>query len=968
MVWLFGMPVAHDDDPLRAVRAALALHAQVEQIGKDLAAQLGVPLRMHSGIQTGLVLFTKGGEHGGVYAITGDTVNTAARLRSQAGPGEILVGPATQRAIAPFFKTDAGEPLVLKGKAEPLAAHRVVGRSALHSRFDVSRARGLHAHVGRTAELDALRARLEHARGGELQCAGIVGDPGMGKSRLLHELQAIAERGGHEVLLGRCEPFGSVAPYQPFLSALRQRLELHGRPSVADATERVTQALLAIAPELSPHLPGVLQLLSLGGGASETSPAALHEQIAGALCAVLEELAKASGLVVVLEDWHWADEASDRLLQHLLAALAERSVLVAVSYRPDRKPGWERRAHALLELSSLAGTETAALARDVLGVDAVSEGLSHLLYERTSGNPLFIEEFCRALREAKCLVIEERAARLSPAAEIGTLPEGVHALIRSRIDRLAEVERKLLALAAVIGVEFSTDLLALVGEAPAELSQALERLEEAGMVRRQEGEGAYAFRHALIQQVTYEAVLKSDRRALHARVAQSLEATFADGRIAEHYESLARHFGAGGAADKAAHYSELAGDKAAAAYALESAAHQYRRAIEHLDGMPASDTQVRRRVDMTLKWGRASIWRPSPAHMDLLRSSVELARRAGYERGAARALYWLGWHDYTLGNQIEAVLHLEASLEAARKLSDLRLMAQACANLAYCHAAGRVYPRAQSFLRQMEDLQQRSAIDRLWGSIYSLGYEGLIAGDRGEFDCAYELLDRALAQTLELRDVPTHGSVLTQIGLVQAQQGQFEGLRATARELHAVGERVEAYYLLAMSKTFEGYAELHLGDASRALPPMQEAVDALEEMSLMLTMSFNYACLAEGLARAEQPERAERVARQALLRGLKGDRLGDVMGQRALAIAAVHRPEPDTAAALAHLEHAARLADEHELPREALLTRLCRAEVLALSGDLDAAASEARALQPELARMHMPYYVQRCEPLVTGAR
>jgi hypothetical protein len=801
-----------------------------------------------------------------------------------------------------------------------------------------------------------------------LQAIAVVGDPGMGKSRLLHELRMDAESSGCDVLWGRCEPFGSVPPYQPFLDALRTRFGLRENASRAESAALVSNVLGELAPELASQIPALLEFLSLWSPALSgvQAPSALHEQSADVVCALLSALSQRAALVVILEDWHWADEASERLLAHLLSALRSGRVLVAVSYRPERKPAWERRLDELIRLAPLGAPDTAALARAVLKVDGVSEGLSQLLFARTAGNPLFVEEFCRALGEAGCLVIDDNAARLSATAATTALPDGVQAAIRSRIDRLTAPERRLVALASVIGMQFSASMLELVADVPADVAPTLTRLEQTQLVRSDGSAGAYAFGHAFTHQVTYDALLKSDRRALHARVAEGLESAFGDGRLLEHYESLARHFGAAGSAEKAAHYSDLAGDKAARAYALESASQQYRRAIEHLEALPANEASVRQRVDMTLKWGRASIWRPSLDQMDRLRGSVALARGIGYDRGAAWALYWLGWHDYTLGNQIQAIGDFEASLQAATALGKQRLMAQASANLAYCHAAGRNHARAESYLDQTQALQKSSSFERLWGDIYSLGYRGLIAGDRGEFSQAYVLLQAALEKAAAMKDVAMRGSLLTQLGIVQAQHGEFHALRSTAVELRAIGERVEAAYLLAMSKTFEGYAELNVGQVGCALPSLLEAVDALEEMSLMLTMSFNYACLAEALAQADQPARAERVARQALARGARGDRMGDVTAARALALAAVRCGMPDVAAAEAHLEVARALADRHGLARECVLVRYTRAQVLHAVGDRLRAAEQARALRPELERMQMAHYLARCAELEIG--
>lgn len=971
VVMLFGMSTSYGNDPVRAVEASIALNDAVAKLSRPLEAKLGHPLRMHTAVHTGLILFTEGDDRKGLYGMTGDAVNVGARIRSAAAAGEILLGPETQEIVAPFFETVASAPLLLKGKAEPVVVHRVIARGDYRSAFDVAQARGLFKHVGRDSESERLVQAFERGRAGEFQLAAVVGDAGVGKSRLLHALREHVEATDAVLLAGGCESYGSVPPYQPFLEVLKSLFELSLGESQAQSAERVSKFVTALDPDLESRVPFLLSLLSMSA-ADHPLPVglvgpSLQETVLDALCALFRALSRHTPVAIVLEDWHWADAASDLALQRLVTALSGHAAFVVVSHRPTVLPSWHARVDALLDLRALGPAETEGLALQALQVRALSRGLSNFLFARTAGNPLFIEEFARALLEHDQIRIDDGTARLRASSSAETLPFSVEAVVRGRVDRLPQEEREVLSLAAVIGAQFAVSLLQPFVSDPDELPRILGHLEDARMIRRTGAAGSYAFSHIVVQEVVYESLLKRRRRELHAEVAQHIEASHEGDRLAEHFETLARHFGAGSMLDQASHYSEKAGDKAALAYSLEQASDQYRRAVEHLDAMPVSEEQQRRRVDMSLKWGRASIWRPSPQQLDVLRQSVDAARAIGHDRAVVRALYWMGWQQYTLGDQVSAIELLEQCVEDANAQADVRLESQAHANLGYCHAAGRDFEQALRRLERAGELQQQSS-RRFWGDGYSLAYRGLIHGDLGDFEQAYECLGMAEADALEQNDLPLLGSILTQLGIVETWQGEWGKALATGRRLDALSQRVQGFYMMEMSKTLQGYAGAYLaselGEDAASMSLMETAMQRLEELSLRLSMSWNAACFAEVLAIRGHAERATRVARRSLERLVVGDRMGDAMAHRALAIASVRGPRPDRDAATEHLVRADQAANRAGLEREKAITSYWRASLWHELGDAAGARAACEPALPIFDRMQMAWYRDRAAVLL----
>ncbi len=319
---LFGIPNAHEDDPIRAVCAALELHRTVLEISKEVEPLIGRALSLHSGINTGLIVTTVWDEREGKFGVTGDSVNTGARLLSQAKGNEILVSPETHRLISPYFKVEAMKPVKLKGKAEPMIPFRILGKTKIKTRIEAAEQRGFTNFIGRNDELAKLHICLEKTIQGEGQFVTVTGDAGLGKSRLIYEFRHSLDRKIITVVQGRCQSYGISTPYLPFLDALRRGLHLNEEDSSAEMHEKVVTNITSIDPALKQYIPVFLHLLSIPSRQyplpRELSGDKLKQTIQEALVSINTLNTKRQPMVLILEDWHWADEASDAtLLKHL---------------------------------------------------------------------------------------------------------------------------------------------------------------------------------------------------------------------------------------------------------------------------------------------------------------------------------------------------------------------------------------------------------------------------------------------------------------------------------------------------------------------------------------------------------------------------------------------------------------------------------------------------------------------------
>ncbi|MCH7478572.1 MAG: AAA family ATPase, partial [SAR324 cluster bacterium] len=462
---LFGIPTAHEDDPRRAVTAALELHELARDLSGEVEAKIGAPLRMHTGINTGLVVTHLRDDRDGRYGITGDSVNTAARLVSRADSDEILLSPDTRRLVAPFFDLEELAPVAVKGKARPMVPYKVVGTSGIATRFEAAEERGFTPYTGREQELGTLHEAVEQATGGHGQFVTVSGEAGLGKSRLLHEFRLKLDREVCTILQGRCQSFGGATPYLPLTDALGRGLGLRDDMTPGELAEKGVANLLAIDPTLETHLPMLLHLLSIPSAEHPLPEAlqgeALRQASQEALAGVILAQTVRRPTVLVLEDWHWADEASDSALRYLLGLIGTHRLLVVVNYRPEYDSGWGSLTHHThLTIAPLSGHHSEIIAKAVLKAQNLPEGLGELISARTGGNPFFIEEMCHDLLESGTVLVKDGQGALTRPAEKLDLPATVQAVIRTRLDRLDESQQEVIRLASVVGREFDHRLLA----------------------------------------------------------------------------------------------------------------------------------------------------------------------------------------------------------------------------------------------------------------------------------------------------------------------------------------------------------------------------------------------------------------------------------------------------------------------------------------------------------------------------
>jgi tetratricopeptide (TPR) repeat protein len=888
IIALFGIPTAHEDDPLRAVKAALELHEMVRHTSSEVEGRIGKPLRMHTGINTGLIVTNLRDDRDGLFGITGKTVNIGARLRSQAGSDDILVGPETQKLIAPYFETVALEEIRMKGKPEPTIPFRVIRESKIHSRFEASEQKGFTTYTGRDQELATLYACLEKALQKEGQFVTVVGEAGVGKSRLLYEFRHQLDKGNVTVLQGRCDSYGSDTPYLPFIDALRWGLNLKEEDSPAELLEKAVINIKAIDPSLEQFIPLYLHLLSIR---SEYSLPAhlqgkeLRKAIEQALVVIITLNTHRGPMVLILEDWHWSDDASQAALKYLIGVTAPHALMVVVTYRPNYPASWGYLTHHTpVMLKPLDASNTENIVKSVIGASHLPEGLGELIYDRTGGNPFFVEEVCYSLIEAGVVVVKNEEATLTQALDKQSLPDTVQAIIRTRLDRLDRNAKETMQLASVIGRVFSQRILERISSAKAALSESLEALKAMEVIQQIQvlPEAEYTFRHALTQKVVYESLLLQRRKEIHGAIGLVIEELYSQ-RLEEQAPILAYHYLRSDQQKKAIEYALLAGDRAAGLYANTEATTYYEQAFAISQTLPVSPQVQRWQIDAALKLAAVGITRQDiERDRKNLEQAHTLAEALNDERRLAQVLYWLGRIPYVLGDPQAAIEYAKQSLELAERLGDDALAAPPV------NLLGRAYSQLSEFAQSAplieRSVEQMRRLGNKTEEASAAAYAGWVLGQLGKFESAFHYVDRGLQLARDIQNPFAEAACRFFYGVTRLFRGEWNEAITDFEEARRIADRTGDLFRVYVTKVWEGWARTSAGDPGRGRVLLEEAFALAGQIGTKMQLSFVKANLAAALVAMGELDAVVAICQEAIrLAEETGDKFGKALAHRALA-------------------------------------------------------------------------------------
>ncbi len=566
IVLLFGVPITHEDDLNRAVGSALELHKLIRELNKDLGDRIEEKIQIHTGIDAGLVVVQPRDGSNRRFKLTGEPKQITSRLAAEANEDEILISSKNHRLIKPFFDAEpSGKSFIIKGRSRPVESFVIKGDSGFHTRFEVVESAALSELVGREKELHMLNASLNKVIKGNGQFVTIIGEAGLGKSRLIYEFRNQLEQ-DISLIQGTCQSYGNTIPYFPFRALLRELLNIVPENIGEKQVETVVSRILGIDPHLEAYLALFLQLLSMDS-AKYPLPDLLdsgniQQLTVKGVSAILTLAANKNPLVILLDDWHWVDDESHNILKQLSEMISGFPLCLVVTHRPEVAFEWGNPAnHTQIQLAPLEASCSAGIVKSILGAESLSDELTALIHEKTDGNPFFVEELSQTLHEGGAIKVEGQKIILTESRSQIHLPHTIQAVIRSRLDRLNADSLEALRVASVIGREFTESVLKKALTDQVELDNSLKTLRELGLIRqiRVLPEATFRFKHALTQEVAYESLLKRQRKPLHALIGEALEQSYGD-RLEEHAVLLMDHFGKAENWEKAIHYGCIAAD------------------------------------------------------------------------------------------------------------------------------------------------------------------------------------------------------------------------------------------------------------------------------------------------------------------------------------------------------------------------------------------------------------------------
>lgn len=900
---LFGIPSAHEDDPILAVRAALGLHQRIRNLSAELdfESRMKFPLTLHSGVESGLIVaIYRGGLHS-KYDVTGDVLNVAARLRELAAADEIMIGPHTQASVKAYFETRPREATRIKGKSEPMTVHEVIREKGILSRFDAAEERGFTEFTGRTDDLALLKDTLEQAAAGRSQFVTVEGEAGAGKTRLIYEFRRHARRRDCAIIEGRCQSYSQTTPYFPFIDALRFGLRLRDLDDPGKILDAALTNIRGIDPYLEKHIPAYLHLLSLKS--EYALPESLHgkglrEALEQALVDMIIANARKQPVILIFEDWHWSDEASVSALKYLLSTIDIHPVMVVLSYRIEFDLEWEPRGnHRHLDLSPLGAGNTEDIVRSVLKAHELPQDLVKLIHERTGGNPLFIEEACYSLTGTGAVAVEEGRAVLTRDLSELPLPDSVQAIIASRMDRMDKTTREVVRLASAIGRQFSQRILAELYTNREPLDRALSKLKRQELIRqtRLEPEAEYIFKHVLMREVAYETLLHKMRLHLHTLIGDVLERLYPD-RIDEHAALLAHHYTRGDNKTKAVKYALLAGDKAVALYANNEALPYFEDALRAAREMGDGTDGKRAYIEAVLRMAPVeSNKKDRQQEQQNLFRALELAGDLDDRQSCSRILYWLGRVHYAQGQLRRAIEYAEQGLGVADELGDEALAAP-CVNL-----IGRGYWQLSDFGTSARYTERSIAQLRKVGNkveeATACGFAGALLCYMGDFDRAREYAEQGVVLARELENPFVEAANFHYRGIIHDQLGAWDAAIDDYATAAGIAERSGDVFRKYLIEFMQGRALTFRGDTDEARQLLEQSVQSARDLKTQFIFGQALAALAVCCLATGDAVRGRELSEEGVQAAIAtGDRFSEALARRTYAECLAALGEEDTAA------------------------------------------------------------------------
>jgi class 3 adenylate cyclase/tetratricopeptide (TPR) repeat protein len=979
IIALFGAPIALEDAPQRAIRSALAIQRDIARFSDHKKTEIdGIIVRMRVGINTGpVVVGSLGNDLRVEFKAVGDTVNLASRMEGLAEPGTVYVTEDTFKLTEGLFRFEALGEMQVKGKEVPVRAYRVIAPSTRRTRFDVSAERGLTPFLGRERELELLLDGLERARAGRGQAFSIMGEAGVGKSRLLYEFRKAIASEDVTFLEGRCLSYSTNVVYHPIIDLLQSTFDIQEGDDDDLITEKVERGLKELGADEATTLPFILELLSVkdsGIESLELSPEARKDRTLESLRIVVLKGSEVRPLIMAVEDLHWVDKSSEDAFKILLDAISGAQVLLIFTYRPEFVHTWGAKSyHNQVNLNRLSNHETLGMAAHILGTEGIGYDLEELILQKTEGIPFFVEEFLKSLRDLEMIEWRDSGYYLARDIQEVAIPSTIQDVIMARVDALTEGAKNVLQTGSAIGREFSCELIKRVTGVPQpEITSYLSALRDSELLYERGifPQATYIFRHSLTQEVAYGSLLLKRRNEIHEKIGQAIEDLYPD-RPEEFCELLAHHYSRSDNLDKAYYYLKSSGDKAARNYSNWEAFRFYKAAIDVLGKLPDTGENRRKGIDIRLAMylPMRCIGYPEDS-LQILQDGERLAIELDDQRSLS-IIYTMFAVLFIQTGGTQATEYGEKAFQAAESVQDLELMAPTGFDLCIAYLMAGELPKVINLAPAVIDLCEKTqreseTFGRGW-NLYSalMAVYGHATGGLGNFKEGEALLEKALNFALGINDLVSIGLVETQYASLFAIKGDGENAIKHAVNAVKYGDEAQVVPFSAVGLLLGGLGYYMLGDFKTAAEHFEKSLEMQRDAGISQAQPIIYQGLGQIHLDSGSFKDALACAEEAIkLAQNNGEKASEARARGFLGVVLMKMDPSQYEKAEEHILQAIRMADELQQKPYSFTMYFSLGEPYADAGQTEKALETLKKAEAAFQEMGMDYWLRRTQEVL----
>ena len=850
---LFGAPVSHEDHAQRACYAALSIQKALGGYCDKIEKDTGVEFKMRVGLNSGPVIVGAIGDDLRMdYTAVGDTTNLGSRMESMAGPGTVLVSGNTHRLVRDFFEFESLGKIEVKGKKEPQEAFELIKASEVATRIGASVAKGLTRFVGRKNSMAALLDAFDRVKSGSGQVVGLLGEAGVGKSRLLLEMRNLLPQGEYRYLEGRCLQYGGSIAYLPVLDILRSFFDIKEGDREFLIKKKMAEKILDLDEKLKGVIPPFQSLLSLKVDDEEfpkLQPKEKREKTFEALRDLLIRVSQEKPLVLTVEDLHWMDKTSEEFLGYLIGWLINTPIMLLLLYRPEYTHPWGSKSYyTKIGLEQLGTQSSSELVKAILEEGEAAPELTQLILNRTAGNPLFMEEFTHALLENGAIERKDEKYVLSRKASDIQVPDTIQGIIAARLDRLEDNLKRTMQVASVIGRDFAFRILQTITGLREELKSYLLNLQGLEFIYEKNlfPELEYIFKHALTQEVAYNSLLHKRRKEIHEKIGRALEELYPD-RLEEFYEMLGYHYSRSDNFEKACHYLKLSGKKAEGKFCSWEAIGFYKETIDMLNRQPEDEKKKREKLEVIHLTTFPMLHLGYPEDLlPMLQEGERLSKELDDKRSLVMIYGRMGSYFAYIGKPSRGIKYAESAFEEARKIQDVDLMApvgfELCAPTMGAGEFLKTVDIAVSVLNLIEQTNRQSDFFGQSMNVYSAlcGRCGGSMSYLGHFNEAEAVLEKGLLNATAIGDLRTLAVVELYCGHMFWAKGVWERAKEHYEICIKHSEEMKWPMVLSLAWSGLGYACSFLGDQVTAAKNIEKGLKIQLDAGIGWWLSLHY--------------------------------------------------------------------------------------------------------------------------------